>query len=283
MQTAILAVQSRPGPQSQRRIDGTRALAGCISTFPDADPMPRHATHLAAIIALTLGVAACAPASAPAAAPVSPPAALPVFELPAPATPEQRALGGRQVEELDRMLALDARCKWLEPAAHAALSATAAERRAWLAWQGGEPAPAQSVEPPCEDTKLRDSIQYGAWQMRVTWALRAHALLGGDDQPVWLSGLSSVDAQRDALQQASDGLEATYAASIQQARPGIEQDAHRMLAARCNAKAEADACPELPRDAAFETYAEAWLQQAEAYAAMLATVDDKIGAPPSDE
>lgn len=247
--------------------------------------MPRHATHLAAIIALTLGVAACAPA-APTNAPVSPPAALPAFEIPAPATPEQRVLGGRQVEELDRMLALDARCGWLDPAAHAALSATAAERRAWLAWQEGAPAAAaQAGELACDNPQLRTSVQYGAWQMRVTWALRAYALLDGGDRPAWLSGLSSVGTQRAVLQAVSDGLDARYAASIQQVRPGIEQEAQQMLAARCPAKAQADACPTLPRDEAFAAYAETWLEQAEAYAAVLATVavDDRIGAPPADD
>lgn len=245
--------------------------------------MPRYANHLAAIIALTLGVAACAPAAPTGAPASSSAAALPTFELPAEATPEQRELGGRQVEELDRMLTIDARCEWLDPAAHAALSATAAERRAWLAWQGGEPAAPQSGEPACDDAQLRTAVQYGAWQMRVTWALRAHALLDGGDGQAWLNGLSSANAQRDILQEVSDGLDARYGASIQQARPGIEQEAQQMLAARCQSKAEADACPALPRDDAFAAYAETWLEQAEAYAAVIATADDKIGTPPADD
>lgn len=245
--------------------------------------MFRHMNHLAAAIALTLGVTACAPAAPPGDAAPRTVEPLPTFDIPAPATEEQRTLAGRQVEELDRMLALDARCNWLDPAARSALAATAAERRAWLAWQGGEPADPQAGKPSCDDEQLRTAIQYGAWQMRVTWALRAHALLDGADRPAWLSGLSTAGGQRDALQEASDGLDARYAASIQQARPGIERETQQMLAARCNARTRAEACPNLPRDAAFSTYAERWLEQAEAYAAVLATVDDKIGTPPADD
>ncbi|NYZ62254.1 hypothetical protein [Luteimonas deserti] len=245
--------------------------------------MFRHVNHLASAIALTLGVTACAPAAPPADGPAPPVQTLPAFDLPAPATEEQRMLGGRQVEELDRMLALDTRCGWLDPAARAALTATAAERRAWLVWQGGEPAAVQAGEPACDNAQLRTGLQYGAWQMRVTWTLRAHAMLDGTDRPAWLSGLSTVGTQRDALQEASDGLDARYGASIQQARPGIEQEAQRMLAARCKLRAQADACPALPNDQAFSTYADRWLEQAEAYAAVLGTVDDKVGMPPADD
>lgn len=239
--------------------------------------MNRLTHRLAAAIALTLGVAACAPTT-PVVEDV-PVEALPTFEVPAPATAQQRELAGRQVEELDRMLALDTRCNWLDPAARAALAATAEERRAWLAWQNGEPAAPQPADASCSNKEVRTAVEYGSWQMRVTWALRAHALLDRSGATSWQSGLSSVEAQRAGLQEASDGLEARYAASIQQARPGIESEAQQMLATRC----QATACPTLPHDPAFAAYADVWLKQAEAYAVVLAGMEDKLGAPPADD
>lgn len=239
--------------------------------------MNRLTHRLAAAIALTLGVTACAPTT-PVVEDV-PVEALPTFEVPAPATAQQRELAGRQVEELDRMLALDTRCNWLDPAARAALAATAEERRAWLAWQNGEPAAPQPADASCSNKEVRTAVEYGSWQMRVTWALRAHALLDRSGATSWQSGLSSVEAQRAALQEASDGLEARYAASIQQARPGIESEAQQMLATRC----QATACPTLPHDPAFAAYADVWLKQAEAYAVVLAGMEDKLGAPPADD
>jgi hypothetical protein len=90
---------------------------------------------------------------------------------------------------------------------------------------------------------------------------------------------ASVSKQRAALQEALNTmLQARYAGSLKLALPGIQQEAAKMLAIRCTA---ADTgCKLEDTSPAFRSYAEAWLKQAETYAAALAKVKDKVGSPP---
>lgn len=220
----------------------------------------------------------------------------------APATPASDATGSdaaaarqalesaaRQVGELHRMLAQDERCKWLEPVARTALQATLQERLAWLDAQGADTAQArQQAETAarasaskldCKSQQaqtLAHAAQFGTWQMRITWALRAEALLDQNDRPAWMKGKSKVSAQRDDLAQALSLLQSRHSAAVTRARKSIVPDAQKYLAVRCGS---GDASCD-PASAGNPAYAEAWVQQAEAYAAALAHTSDKIGQPP---
>ncbi|WP_374013075.1 hypothetical protein [Pseudoxanthomonas koreensis] len=208
-------------------------------------------------------------------------------------TQEHLQLASRQYAELQQMLALDERCHWLEPAARTALDATAQERMAWFNSHGGQAghpeaaakaAIAAKAALDCNSPEakgLAHAIRYGSWQMRTTWALRGDALLSGADRPAWLKGKSSVHTHRAALVEAIQGLEAKYGVSIQNAKPKVRQEAEALLAVRCTGAD--NGCPKAEQSAAKRAYAEAWLKQAERYAAVLSKTKDKVGAPPPVE
>lgn len=244
---------------------------------------PRHILPALGLLALACGTALAAPPAAPASRPAAAPAA------PDPA--QQLQLASRQYAELQQMLALDKRCHWLEPIARTAVEATAQERLAWFDSHGGtsgqaqasaEQAIAREASLDCKSGKansLAEGVRHAAWQMRVTWALRAEALLDTSDRPAWFKGKSSVAGQRAALQETVATLRSRYDVSIKAAQAGIQQEAERMLATRCTA---ADAgCRLESASPATRAYAREWLKQAEAYAAALLRVTDKVGAPPS--
>lgn len=196
----------------------------------------------------------------------------------------------RQYGDLSRMLALGERCKWMGQAERTAVQASADERLAWLALWGGKRADADAAAKAAialdakldcaseQGSQLKGAVQYGAWQMRTTWAMRAHALLDGNGRPAWLKGLSSVDKQRTALEATLIGLKGRYAESVDPVLPTVLKDAERMAAAVCPAGNAA--CPAHAADPAFETYAKAWIKLAEGYATVLATTKDKVGEPP---
>lgn len=202
-------------------------------------------------------------------------------------TPEQMKIAAQQYVELQRMTALDDRCSWLDPAARAALDSTLGERAAWLGWQGGDMAQVQADAQKavtadataCSDKEIRHTVELATWQMRVTWALRAHALLPGADRPTWFVDLSTVEQQRPALEEAVATLLSRYEAAIQAAQSATRDEAEMMLAARCEATGAG--CP-ANGDDHFAAYAQAWLTHAEGYADRLKAVEDKVGTMPGD-
>ena len=243
---------------------------------------PRHILPALGLLALACGTALAAPPAAPASRPAAAPAA--------PDPVQQLQLASRQYAELQQMLALDQRCHWLEPIARTAMEATAQERLAWFDSHGGtaghaqaaaEQAIASEASLDCKSGKansLAEGVRHAAWQMRVTWALRAEALLDAPDRPAWFKGKSSVAGQRAALQETVATLLSRYDVSIKAAQAGIQKEAEQMLATRCTA-ADSGCRPE-NGSATTHTYAREWLKQAEAYAAALSGVRDKVGSPP---
>lgn len=197
-------------------------------------------------------------------------------------------MGLRQYGELRQMAYLDERCKWLDPAARAALDASSQERLGWYLSQGGESETAESAAASsiaqkanldCSSPQaeaLAQGIHYGTWQMRVTWAIRAHALLPSDESHEWMKGKSSVQSHASTLEAVLLTLRDRYQipdATVQ----NLSDQARQMLASRC--KAGDKKCPTSDQQPAFKTYAEQWLKQAETYAQALATADDKVGLP----
>ncbi|TWT18632.1 hypothetical protein FQY83_14750 [Luteimonas marina] len=205
---------------------------------------------------------------------------------------DQLGMAMRHYGELLRMRALGERCDWIAAAEQAALAATIDERRAWLtSWQA-DPTKVESETQPLLDSeaalecagppagRLKAGIDMAVWQMRITWALRAQALLDGPGRPDWFSGRSSVNEHRAAVEEAVEGLKTNHRADIEAAQPGFRLEAERMmLAARCPGSDQA--CPKGAAAApALHDYAEAWVSGAEAYAAVLPTVEDKAGQRP---
>lgn len=187
--------------------------------------------------------------------------------------------------ELARMQLIDDRCHWLDPTSRAALDATEAERRAWLR----EAAPGQSASAAdiaanagrakavnCTSSGDAVAVRYGAWQMRVTWTLRAYALLDGKDRPAWFVQQSPVRLHRGALEETLAALNGKYGASIANSLPGIESEARQMLAVYCPNKPQR--CENIPAPTHGKDYAGVWVQQSARFAAALAA--DPVKLPP---
>lgn len=237
------------------------------------------------VLSLAIAFTAAACNSGPAPAPAAQDIVTQAEPPPLPdVTPQQQELAVRQYAELQQMAALDDRCQWLDPAARAALDSATGERAAWLVWQQQDMEQAQAAarekiavdKTDCGNEEIMDAVRHGTWQMRVTWALRAHALLTGGDRPAWLAGLSTVESHRDSLETAVATLKTRHGSSIEHAQPAIARESQTMLAVRCAGKA---GCPATHGEP-WATYAEAWLTQAEHYADALEAVDDKTGTMP---
>lgn len=257
--------------------------------------MTRPIRHTSLALALLAFTAACHSASPPAqgtdpaAAPATAtePAGVPAQEA---VTQEQKDAAPLQYAQMRLMEALGNRCSWLAPAEQAAVAASAAERQAWLVWQGLDMAGAeaqaegligQSESIDCdsaEGQQQRLGLGYGAWQMRSSWALRGQAMLPDADRPAWFAGKSNLIEHRAALDEAVAGLKAIEASSVGASQAMFLRQAKQMLAVRCEA-ADRD-CPDADTDAGYRAYAEAVIKQAESYAQVLSQTDDKTGRPP---
>lgn len=189
--------------------------------------------------------------------------------------------------ELTRMQLIDDRCHWLDSTSRAALDATTAERLAWLQeaapGQGAAPADiaanaerAKAVE--CTASTDRLAIRYGTWQMRITWALRAQALLDGADRPAWFAQQSPVRPYRAALDETLAALKERYGSDIANSRSAIEAEAVQMLAVYCPNKPQR--CKSEPATSHGKDYARIWVQQSAKFAAALAVDPDKLPLPP---
>lgn len=249
----------------------------------------RHTSLALALLAFT---AACHGAAPP--EPVAPEPTATTEPAPTPSrqvvTQQQKDAAPLQYAQMRLMEALGNRCRWLGPAERAAVSASIAERQAWMEWQGldmaGAQAQAEGLIGPsqridcnsAEGEQQRLGLGYGAWQMRSSWALRGQAMLPGAERPGWLAGKSSVGKHQAALDEAVAGLKAIEASSVERSQQMFRQEAEQMLAVRCEA-ADRD-CPSAGADPGFRNYAETVIKQAEDYAQVLSQTDDKSGQPP---
>lgn len=203
----------------------------------------------------------------------------------APTAPSPVQQVQRQHLELTRMQLIDDRCHWLDATSRIALDATVAERRAWLQ----DKAPGQDSNPTdiatnteqakavdCASARDATATRFGAWQMRVTWALRAQALLDGGERPAWFSRQSPVLPFRKALDETLAALTEKYGSSIAISRPGIEREAVQMLALACPGKSHN--CPAEDSAGYGKDYALVWVQQSAKFAEALAK--DPVKLPP---
>lgn len=249
-------------------------------------PFPFHPLPVALLLALT--ATSCQSQALPESASKAAQA-----NATATATPEigqeQRNLVQRQHLEMTRMQLIDDRCQWLDATSRVALDASAAERKAWLEDTGTAPirdAAAladnrkQADDTDCANKTDRYAVQYGAWQMRITWTLRAQALLDGGARPAWMAGRSPTAEFRPALEQALTALNEKYGSSIAQSQPGIEQQAAQLLTQVC--PGEPKQCPAPAAPERGKAYARAWVEQATRFAAALARDPVKLPEPPQE-
>lgn len=251
--------------------------------------MPTNHSLHSLTLALGVALAASACGASPTTTPVT--GTAPATPAPALEQPDDKQLGFdmRQYAELQQMLALGTRCEWLQPAERTAIANTAEERLAWLAlWDGdtaqaeagAREAVARSESTDCGDESgedLRKSVLYGAWQMRITWALRAHALLDTAERPAWIKGLSQAGEYRAVLDETLQALSERYKDDIGNALSDIQIETERALASTCP-ESRTD-CPESVESPEFAAYASTWIRLSEDYAAVLAETPDRIGEP----
>ena len=213
-------------------------------------------------------------------------------EAPPPAQPltaEQKTQAQRSFMDLSRMQLIDDRCHWLDTTSRAAVNATAAEREAWLGQLGPEfaiPAKdsASNIElagtVDCNKASDKQSVLYGAWQMRVTWALRAQALLDGADRPKWFAKQSPTLPYRQALDETRTAITERHGEYMEKAVfPGILDEAIQMLAMVCPNEPKqcpVDAAAGAPKSG--KAYAHVWVQEATKFAEVLA--QDPVKLPP---
>lgn len=209
-----------------------------------------------------------------------------VNKLPAP-TAEQKAQAVAQYAQIRDMAAFGEHCNWLTPIEKLAVDISADERWAWLTWQKADLAQAkkeadarikQADGADCKalDDK-RTAVQFGAWQMRSSWALRGYSMLPSEKHPAWFAGKSSLQTHRKALEAAFNGLLDFNAESIALSVELFDQTSPTWLSVRCKDK---DAgCPAPIKDKGERAYAESVVKLAERYAQALESVDDKAGIP----
>lgn len=205
-----------------------------------------------------------------------------------PAAPDPQIQRAQQHQlELHRMQLIDDRCKLLDITSRAALDATAAERLAWLRDKAPQqmptPADISSASEKANAVDCRSGqevigVRRGAWQMRITWALRAEALLPAEGRPQWLATQSPVIPYQQPLQETLAALQDKYGGSINTSRPRIAAESIKLLA---------KACPQKPHRCPVETagefskdYAEEWLRHTTLFAQLLAKDPDKVPPVP---
>jgi len=229
----------------------------------------------------------------------------PAAQVPAELSPEQQAALTAKIDnsakyriEMQQLQYVDDKCHWLDPTSRTALDITVEEQAAWVV----DKASADALEMPevfnqarakaettaCDDEQMKVNFRFTTWQQRVTWALRAQALLDGEGRPAWFAAQSPVLAYREALNETVDAMKAQYETAIAAFQPRFEAEAVEALAKICpNAPHE---CPlpapasELGIDAPFgKAYAEVWVHSATAFAEALSKDPVKLPPPPGAE
>jgi len=213
-------------------------------------------------------------------------------------TPEQQAALTTQVEnsakyriELQQLQYVDDKCQWLDPTSRVALDITVDEQTAWIV----DKASADALELPdvfsearakaettaCDDAQTKMRFRHTTWQQRITWALRAQALLDGEGRPEWFAVQSPVLAYRESLDEAVNAMKAQYEANIAAFQPQIEAEAVQALSLLCpNAPHQ---CPveeaEVDVSESYgKAYAEVWMQSVTTFASALDK--DPVKFPP---
>ena len=244
----------------------------------------------AMLLASAANAAAQTPAAKPAPATRSAPAAKPVQ----PAQPDPAEMGLRQYGEMSRMQMIDDRCHWLDATSRVALDASVAERRAWLQDKAPaalgkpgllDPEKARARAVSCGNGKNSNgetqAIRFAAWQMRMTWTLRAYALLDDGARPAWFARQSPTLPYRKALEDTVAAARAAkYGESVGKALPGIETEAAQMLSKACPKQPQQCPLKGAPTDAS-KAYAETWVRQASLYATALAKATVKLPPAPT--
>jgi len=193
--------------------------------------------------------------------------------------------------ELQQLQYVDDKCQWLDATSRTALDITVEEQAAWVL----DKASADALELPevfnearakaetttCDDEQMQLRFRYTTWQQRVTWALRAQALLDGEGRPQWFAEQSPLLAYRKALDETVDELKEQYKASISAFQPQFEAEAVQLLSLICpNAPHQ---CPVEESEADVsepygKAYAEVWVQKAAVFAEALDK--DPVKVPP---
>jgi len=221
----------------------------------------------------------------------------PAAQVQAAPTPEDTALAAKVDQavkyqiELQQLQGVDDRCHWLDATSRVALDITVQEQAAWVV----DKASAEALDAPealnksralaeavtCDDQDIEAKFRYATWEQRITWALRAQAMLDGEGRPAWFAAQSPVLAYRDALDETVNAMKAQLGANIAAFQPQFETEAVQMLSLLCpNAPHE---CPLEedglhPRESYGKAYAEVWVQSATAFAQALA--QDPVKLPP---
>jgi len=193
--------------------------------------------------------------------------------------------------EMQQLQYVDDKCRWLDPTSRTALDITVEEQAAWVLDKASSSAlelpevfnqaRAKAETTTCGDEQMKVRFRYTAWQQRVTWALRAQALLDGEGRPAWFAEQSPVLAYREALDETVDELKEKYQASISAFQPQFEAEAVQLLSLLCpNAPHQ---CPVEESEADVsepygKAYAEVWVQKATAFAEALDK--DPVKVPP---
>jgi len=215
-------------------------------------------------------------------------------------SPEQQAALTAQVEnaakyriELQQLQYVDDKCQWLDATSRTALDITVAEQAAWVV----DKASADALELPevfnearakaettaCDDADMKLKFRYTTWQQRITWALRAQALLDGEGRPEWFAAQSPVLDYRQTLDETVEAMKAQFEANIVAFQPKFEAEAAQALSLLCpNAphqcpleKAETE--PE-PGESFGKAYADVWMSSTTAFAQALD--QDPVKFPP---
>lgn len=240
--------------------------------------MPKTAPLILFVLLATTATAAAASGTSTKTA--SSPAVVPV-------TAAQKDQAVEQYVQIRELGALGTHCSWLTPIEQQAVDISADERLAWLTWQKADlgmakqKAAARVKDADSADCKpltdKRKAVQFGAWQMRSSWALRGYSMLPIQGHPAWFAGKSTVAAHSTALETTFSKLLAYSSESVTASTQMFDQSTLHWLSVRC--KATDKDCPARMTDQAERGYAEAIVKLTERYAAALEKVKDKAGIP----
>lgn len=217
----------------------------------------------------------------------SPEATTGATSVPSTLTASQKSQAAEQYGQIQELAALGRHCSWLSPIEQEAVSISADERLAWLAWQHvdlptiREGADARVKQADTANCKLltdkRKAVKFGAWQMRSSWALRGYSMLPLKTHPAWFAGKSTVHSHRKALETAFEKLMAYSAKSVSASIAMFDQATPVLLSVRCRSNDRG--CPAAVKDPAERIYAETVVKLTERYAVALEKSDDKAGIP----
>jgi len=218
-------------------------------------------------------------------------------------SPEEQAALATKIDnavkyriELQQLQYVDDKCHWLDATSRIALDVTVDEQTALVL----DKASADALELPevfnearakaettaCDDADMALRFRFTTWQQRVTWALRAHALLDGEGRPAWFAEHSPVLAYRDALTETVDALKAQFEASIAAFQPQFEAEAAQLLSLLCPNGPQQCPLPDAGADTGEsygKAYAEAWINSAATFAQALAKDPVKLPPMPGSE